>query len=202
VVDSNTPTPDPTVLTTEALARAVRAERDYFDSQTEVIGERLRGIDRATSLLNETVNRVPTEVQKEVSHLRELMDERSEAVITQFSLVERQRVEQKSDTKAAVDAALAAAKEAVKEQTTAFGLATAKSETSTLEQLKQLTVTFNTAISGVQVTLGDLKDRINRIEATKAGGKETLTGIYALVGFLVSVLVLLGILVAAGVFKR
>lgn len=53
---------------------------------------------------------------------------------------DRQRVEQKADTKAAVDAALAAAKEAVKEQTAATKEAIGKSETmfySTLENMKE-----------------------------------------------------------------
>lgn len=86
------------------------------------------------------------------------------------------------NTKDAVDAALAAAKEAVKEQTTASGLSITKSETATTEQLKQLTATFTTAINAVTATINDLKEQVVRIESLKQGGKETVTGIYALAG--------------------
>lgn len=51
--------PDPTVLTTQQMTRAVNAERDYVNGQLEVLRERLTGIDRATVVLNETVNRTP-----------------------------------------------------------------------------------------------------------------------------------------------
>jgi hypothetical protein len=180
---TTTPTPDPTVLTTEALERAVSAERDYISAQLDVLKERLRGIDRATALLNETVNRTPTEIQKEVVHLRELMDERSRAVDNRFASAEQQRLEQKADTRAAVDAALAAAKEAVKEQTTAFQLATNKSEMATLEQLKQLNLTITTAINGQMESHNDLKTRVERIENVKQGVQENKAGIYmAIVG--------------------
>lgn len=133
--------------------------------------------------------------------MRDLLDEKFQSVQTQLSLVERQRVEQKNDTKAAVDAALAAAKEAVKEQTTAFGLATAKSETATAEQLKQLTVTFTTAISGVTNQLGDLKTRVERIENLKQGGRDQVAAIYAFVGFLVAIITLGAVIAATGGFS-
>lgn len=110
--------------------------------------------------------------------------------------MERQRVEQKKDTKDAVDAALAAAKEAVKEQTTASERAIAKSENSTAEQLKQLNTTFATAIGGVTANHDDLKERVGRIEAIKQGGQETIGGVYAFAAFLAVLLVIGGAIAA------
>ena len=118
------------------------------------------------------------------------------AVKVQFDLIERMRVEQKKDTKDAVDAALAAAKEAVKEQTTASGLSITKSETATAEQLKQLSTTFTTANNGITTAQNDLKTRVERIENIKQGGQEKITSIYAFAGFLVLVVGVLGALLA------
>lgn len=122
------------------------------------------------------------QILREASILRELLEanasganavveQKFAAVDRQFDLVERMRVEQKKDTKDAVDAALTAQKEAVKEQTTAFGLATAKSEASMTEQLKQLNATFTAAIKGVTDLLNDTKDRISKMEAMRLGGE-------------------------------
>lgn len=121
------------------------------------------------------------QILREASILRELLEanatganslveQKFAAVDRQFELVERMRVEQKKDTKDAVDAALTAQKEAVKEQTTAFGLATAKSEAAMTEQLKQLNATFTAAIKGVTDLLNDTKDRISKMEAMRLGG--------------------------------
>ena len=109
-------------------------------------------------------------------------------------------------TDADVDAALAAAKEAVKEQTTASGLSIAKSETATSEQLKQLTATFATAIDGVRGSLDDIKERVSRIENQSLGARtqrqETREGIssaQAIFAIIAVVVVLIGTIIAANV---
>jgi hypothetical protein len=123
---------------------------------------------------------------REVAALREIIEEKIEAlsllfgekfdsVDRQLTLVENQRVEQKQDTKTAVDAALSAQKEAVREQTTAFQLATAKSEATLKEQLTQITITFTTALSGITTQLDDIKARVTILEATRIGIVENQT---------------------------
>ena len=129
-----------------------------------------------------------------IDGLREILDEKFSTVFRQLSLVELQRVEQKADTKAAVDAALTAQKEAVKEQTTASERAIAKSEASTTKQLEQLATTFNTANKALDDKYDDLRDRLTSLESIKQGGKDTLTGIYALAGVTLTVV---GLVVAA-----
>lgn len=124
----------------------------------------------------------------------EIQVQRFKAVEQQFELVERQRVEQKSDTKAAVDAALTAQKEAVKEQTTASDRAIAKSETAMTKQLEQLQATFATAINGVTLLLNDAKDRIVKIEANKAGNNEAGGKLFSVIGAIAAVgAILIGI---------
>lgn len=141
-------------------------------------------------------------VQSRITGMNDIIEERFKSVTTQLQLLEKQRVEQKADTEKAVQAALSAAKEAVKEQTAASDKSIQKSETATAEQLKQQGTTTITAIAGVTQSVGDLKDRVGNIESEKKGGKETLSGVYALGGFVLVVLTTIGILAAAGVFSR
>ena len=102
-----------------------------------------------------------------VDSSRDITVEQFKSVETQFGLIERQRVEQKKDTKDAVDAALAAAKEAVQEQTKASAEAIGKSEALTKTQLEQLATQFGTGITGVADKYDDLKERLVRLETTK-----------------------------------
>jgi hypothetical protein len=67
------PIPDPTTLTTD-LGREIEARaKEYTDLRIEVLLQRLSDMDRAAAVLDETVNRTPTEIQREVGHLRELI---------------------------------------------------------------------------------------------------------------------------------
>lgn len=161
----STPVPDPTILTTEALLRAIADLKELLsaqlDAQDKLVNEKFRSIDQ------------------------------------QLELVERQRVEQKMDTKAAVDAALTAQKEAVKEQTTASATAIAKSEAGTSEQLKQLAATFTAGLAGQATIITDLKDRVIKIESLKQGGTESRAGIYAAIGIAATII---GVLLAIVAF--
>ena len=67
-----------------------------------------------------------------------------------------------------------------------------KSETATSEQLKQMNVTFTTAVQGISGPISDLKDRVTALESVRIGGKENMASIYAIIGLLVT-LALLGI---------
>jgi cation transport regulator ChaB len=183
------PVPDPTVLTTEQLVRSVRAERDYVDGLVAVLKERLDGIDRATELLNQTVNRVPTAVQVEVSHLRELQDEKFESIEIQFRERDTRSERESRDNKVAVDAAFAAQKEAAAKQDESNQKAIDKSEVSTTEKITKLAELFQTSNQAINDKIDDVKERVGKIEAVKVGVVESRTGIYAAIGLVASVIV-------------
>src|SRR6185437_5456113 len=126
-------------------------------------------------------------VETKIEALKELTFEKLAKVEQEFDLVERQSVEQNKDTKDAVDAALTAQKEAVKEQTTASERAIAKSEAGTNKQLEQLADNFNTTFRGITTTIDDLKDRVRGIEATRVGGQQTTSSIVGIIGVIAAI---------------
>lgn len=149
-----------------------------------------------TEQLLREVERVKDLLMAELSGLHETVTEKFRSVDQQLSLVERQRVEQKKDTKDAVDAALTAQKEAVREQTAASERAIAKSEAATTKQIEQLTITFTTAIKGVTDLLSDTKDRVGKIESVRQGAGDALGVSANVAAFLVGTLLTVAGLVA------
>lgn len=156
------PVPDPTLLTGQLIAREVGMLRELLET-------RLNAMDKAMALFQESITRVPTDVDKQVGHLKQLHEEKFDGVQKQFS--ERDvRVEQTSrDSKVAIDAALQAAKEAVGQQTQASDRAIAKSETATSKQLDQLAVQIQTETRALDGKIGDLKERLTLIEGRGSG---------------------------------
>lgn len=125
--------------------------------------------------------------------------EQFRSIETQLALIERQRVEQKADTKNAVDAALAAAKEAVQEQTKASAEAIGKSEALTKTQLEQLAVQFQTGITGIADKFDDMKDRVVRIETAKhtesTGRDQSRLDVGMIVGISAALIAIIGLIV-------
>lgn len=181
--------PGPPYLTTEELRRDVSALR-------EILQARLDGMDRATVVLSETVNRTPTAIQTAISHLKELHDERFDSIALQFA--ERDvRTEQAATASAsALAAALQAAKEAVFEQAQAAAKASDKTELSTSKQIDLLQAQIKALGDTFGERLGELKERIDRGEGSSSGAEvsrnEQRLGSAALIQ-------LLGLLVAVGV---
>jgi hypothetical protein len=148
-----------------------------------------------TEALTREITALNNTVQLQLGALQDRVEDRFSGVDAHFGYIERQRIEQKQDTKAAVEAALSAAKEAVKEQTTSTERAMSKSESDTSEHLKHLRTTFTESIAAVERSVGYSKERITALESIRLGGKENLTGVYALVGVLITIALLgLGIL--------
>jgi hypothetical protein len=220
VPQGSTPVPDPTELTRQAVERLEKSMTSYIDTQLAVRDERLDGVDEATKLRKAEIDHIPALIATDVGHLEKLMEEK-------FDAAERLRVEQKKDTKDAVDAALNAAKEAVKEQTASSEKSITKSELATGKQIEQLASTITTAIDGLRKSIDDLKERENEdvrvlrqsitdvattangSVANKAGGteqrQETRQGnaaLYALIGLVITVVVFgMGILGAVAAVK-
>jgi len=141
------PTPDPTILTTEQLLREVG--NSLLLMRAEMAG-----------------------MTKERDAKLVAVDVKFAAVEREFELIEARRQEQKVDTKTAVDAALAAAEKAFRDQTANQEKAIQKSETASIEQAKQQNATFSASLQAIADTLADVKDRVGAIEARALGAAE------------------------------
>jgi hypothetical protein len=178
-----TPRPDPTLLTTQQLLRELSSLRELFEA-------RLDGIDKATELLSTNVNRTPTEIQKQITHMSELTDQKfvgvsqhfddnhkyyaSQLEILRSTVTEQFRAVdgQFAASKIAVDAALTAQKEAVGEQNKANDRAIAKSETAVKEQLTSLGQVSDTSFKAMEDKITDARDRLTVMESLTRGIKE------------------------------
>lgn len=96
-------------------------------------------------------------------------------IADQLSTIERHRIEQKVDTKTAVDAAFAASKEASAQQAASSEKAIAKTELAAIEQSKQQQTTFAAELKGIIGQVSDIKDRLITIEALKLGSIQQKT---------------------------
>lgn len=150
-----------------------------------------------TDALRREIAALDTLIASRIKAESDVTSERFRGIRDLLDVAERQRVEQKMDTKAAVDAALTAQKEAVREQTAAFALATDKSERAVAEQLRQLGTTFTAALTGVTIRLDDLKERQTRTESLKTGGQESRQGFIAIVS--VGIAAVIAALAAIGI---
>ena len=160
---------DPTFLTEQRIERAATAERDYTDGKLEVLRTRLEAIDEATRVLATTVNKVPSEIEKEITHLTSVMEEKFDSVSLRFSERDDRSERESRDNKVAVDAAFAAQKEAAAEQNKANTKAIDKSEEATNEAIAKLSELFESRTKAQSDKVDDLKDRIQSMESSRNG---------------------------------
>lgn len=181
-------TSDPTALTVKMLQREL-------DRLQELIYVRLQGMDQATMLLREASERMPSDVDIKVGHLRSIHEEKFRSIEIQFRERDVRTDQTSKDSKVAVDAALQAAKEAVGEQNKSSALAIAKSEASTTKQIDQQGLLIATATAGLNDKIDDLKQRLTQIEGKSTGVAAQQNTQTSLNGFFVGIA---GVLVAVG----
>jgi hypothetical protein len=139
------------------------------DTLRELLGARLDGMDTATAVLSETVNRTPTVIQTEIAHVRELADERFTGIDKQFAERDVRTEQAAKASKEALDAALLAAKELVSQQNEANAAAADKAEQSTIKQIDQIGIRIDTMQKALDDRLTELKERIDRGEGSASG---------------------------------
>jgi hypothetical protein len=175
---------DPSQLTTEQLRRELTMLR-------EMVEIRLDAMDKAAELFHDNLVRVPTDTDKQISHLKELHDEKFVGVEKQF--LERDVRSRAAEVAAqvAVNAALQAQKEAAAAQNDANAAAITKSEAATVKQIDgiQALIVSNTKASDDKVTV--LNDRLTRSEGASKGVSASLTLMIAVVS-VVAVVITLG----------
>jgi hypothetical protein len=187
---------DPSSLTTAQLLREI-------SSLEKLLTQRLDAVDKAIVVAHENLVRVPTDVDKQVAHLKETMDRKLETHLEKFTSVQTQfaerdtRTEQtQKDSKVAVDAALQAAKEAVGKQQEASDRAIAKQEAATSKQIEAITLLISSNNRALDDKINDIKERLTTLAAAGLGRVEarheqqsSISMIAAVVGVIVALVV-------------
>lgn len=115
----NEPVIDPTKNVLDLVEAAINRQddlrkiafdgmRNYVDGQVAVLSERLGGIDKAEQVFRESLNNVPTDLQRVEGSILRLMDERDRRITGLIDLLRLQLNERYETQVKAVDAALAA----------------------------------------------------------------------------------------------
>ncbi len=183
------PVPDPTELTTQQLIR----ENIWL---RELLETRLDGMDKAIELLQATADKFPARMDEKIVAAIGVHDEKFKSIGLQFQERDVRTETSKRDGKDALDAALAAQKEAAEKQAATFGLSVAKSEAATDKRIDQMSALINTTADGLEGKISDVKDRLTRIEGHDEGATGTVSAQQAHGGYIVGIIGL----VAAVVF--
>ena len=163
------PIPDPTKLTTEAVA--------LMKSQlVELFGQQFSSVEKDIERLRKEIDHSPHEVRQELCHLRILMDEKFKGVDQQFL-----------GNATALAAALLAQKTSVEEQNKANAMSAAKSEAGFAKQIDSITALITSEAKSTDGKINDAKDRLTAIESHGKGISDGWGWIVGGVGFILSV---------------
>jgi uncharacterized phage infection (PIP) family protein YhgE len=148
-------------------------------SLREILEARINGMDTAIKLTQQYPTLLDTAmvslknlVSDSISTLRDIHNQRFDKIDTQIA--ERDTVAERTsrDNKVAVDAAFAAAKEAVGEQNKSNALAIAKSEAAFTKQIDQIGELLKAIEKATSDKIDDLKDRLTMLESTGRGARD------------------------------
>jgi hypothetical protein len=159
---------DPTPLTTKMLLREVA-------NLNEKLTIRLDAMDKAMVLFQENLTRVPTEVQKEVGHLKQLAEQK----FAEIHAILNERSDRRAVEKLAADAALSAALQAQKElataQDTANTAAIEKSQSATDKQIDSIKAMVTSGFKALDDKISVINGRLDRGEGLLGGGHSRQT---------------------------
>ena len=163
---SRLPVPDPTALTTAALLREINALKELFDM-------RFTGMEHTIQTMQSSLDQRGIAIKTELNTLDKLFDEKLLRIQTQISERDVQTDKASRDVKSAVDAAFAAAKEAVGEQNKSNALSISKSEAAFVKQVDAIVEIVKNNTKTTDDKISDIKDRLLMIEGRSTGHGET-----------------------------
>ena len=163
------------------LTRVPTAVDRQILSLREVLEARLDGMDRDNKGIHAYLETRKEDIREQINHLRDLVvsevnklaavtEEKFEGVNGQFDERDTRTDQRAGDTKLAVDAAFAAAKEA-----------TAKIEAGFTKQIDAMIAIIDTKTANLAGGLGDLKDRMTALESRGIGSKDGIGSIGSIV---------------------
>jgi hypothetical protein len=144
------------------LDRAIAGIRDVIDTRLNGIADIIFNIQKSNDLrpfeISTAIKSARELMEVEIQKLAEVTTERFIGIASQFSERDTRTDQRAGDTKLAVDAAFAAAKEA-----------TAKIEAGFTKQIDAMITIIDTKTGNLAGGLGDIKERMTTIEARTQG---------------------------------
>jgi hypothetical protein len=145
------PVPDPTLLTTAQLDREIR------NLEAKII-TRLDAMDMAAKILHEDYTRIPTELDRQIKHLRELLEEKIGGATEKTVSLDRVVQTRLAGSETALNAAMAAADKVTQKIEINFGAVMAEMKAGMTKQ-----------IDTIKESIDDLKGRLDRGEGISRG---------------------------------
>ena len=188
------PVPDPTVLTTAALLREIGALKELFEV-------RFSAMDGRLGHMQLTLDQRGIAIRTELETLDKLFDEKLLRIQTQISERDAQTEKASRDVKSAVDAAFAAAKEAVGEQNKSNALSITKSETAFVKQVDAIVDIVNNNTKTTDDKINDIKERITMLEGRSTGRNDVWGYVVGAVATLWAAIATVGIILEMAAHK-
>lgn len=176
----STPVPDPTLLTTEAVARAtetflreIAALRELHDkdmgSLRAIIEARLDAMNERHVAGQDVAVRVRGEVEEKISHARELAAARFAALDQSLAARDKQADDRAAAASLALTTALASARELVETRAASTAEAAGKYEKSITAQLGQIAEVASLNRQQLEDKINAVKERLDRGEGASTG---------------------------------
>jgi Holliday junction resolvasome RuvABC endonuclease subunit len=185
---------DPTALTTEALLREI----SHLEKQIDI---RLTAMDRAVEVFKSDLVRVPTELDRRLIQIKELVFERFSAIDVQFNSIDKSFIERDvrnlqsiESSKTAISTALTAQKALASDHIIALSAAINKSEQHTTNQLEQQRTVLISVEKTLSDKINDVSDRMNRWEGVGSGKGQISAPLWAMAASVLMALMIAGLM--------
>jgi hypothetical protein len=181
------------------------------NSLEALLTQRIAGLEKIMKILDGVINQGPeqsdalrerlqTDIKIAVEGLRQLHEERFNAIQQQFTERDTRGEQDKKSSKEALDAALLAQKESVSQQNDANTTAATKTETNFTKQIDLVGTQITALDKSLTDRISELKERIDRGEGSDRGHTEARTdqrlSQNAVVSIVVALIVATGVIVS------
>lgn len=201
------PVPDPTLLTTQQLIREIFSLKEQLQEQIhggdELLATRLGGMDKAIELFQKFTDMQPAFVRDQVSHLKDLHQEKIEGVVASLSEkiksmseVTAQAFKSVADQFAEKDKAVSVGLSAQKESASAAqansSAATTKMEenfSKLIDQGRDLLTEFR---RNTEIQINDIKSRLDKGEGRTGASTDSGARMIAFAGLAIAAAVGIG----------
>lgn len=185
---NDAPSSDWATWITEQIQNGIENSRTLFEADLRAIDIKLTAIDKAASLFQENLFRVPTEVDKQVGNLKELHQVEIDVIRNdvaelriqigkQFQEAEARNEIYASNRRAAVAATFQTQKDLMDLQHKASEAAIAKAETHTADQIKSLAEIANTTTRAMDQKFADMAKSTDQKIADLVGRMDRSDGV-------------------------